>query len=450
MSEASTKNPLPPLGIDLTGLFLAPLSRTPRGIDRVELAYARRFLQHWPGECFGVLPPPWGVRIFERERAIRFLEAVEFLWREEIDPSRDDLFAQTKSELLNGGRSAAAFGMPRGLSFTEILRRYLFVIRATGFSFGQPIAKKLPRNSLYLNVGQVQIFAPWLRWLKRRQDVTGVFMIHDVTPIEHPEFHRPTIVSLHHRIVRNTAGVAGALLFPSKAAEETVVAELRKHSPRSFLSHVELLPVPDPFLGQIQPDPELDRADYFIVCGAIDPHKNHLFLLDVWKRLIARFGNSTPRLLVAGSPQVSSKPFFDALDSDARLREFVVVSSGLSTPSLRKLIMGSRALLMPSISEGFGLPIVEALAQGTPVLASDIPAHREAGLGGRVKFLSLDRQDEWVDCIERSGRQTADERRAAARSYAPKTWAQYFEGVENFLLKAAGEGLTANASSGRR
>src|SRR5690348_1996598 len=93
---AACSNMPPALAIDLRRLALAPVRFTPRGIDRVELAYARHFLNHWPGECFAVLPTMWGVRCYERERALRGIAAVEELWRETLEPSDDPVFQRTQ------------------------------------------------------------------------------------------------------------------------------------------------------------------------------------------------------------------------------------------------------------------------------------------------------------------------------------------------------------------
>jgi glycosyltransferase involved in cell wall biosynthesis len=87
---------------------------------------------------------------------------------------------------------------------------------------------------------------------------------------------------------------------------------------------------------------------------------------------------------------------------------------------------------MPSLAEGFGLPIIEALAQGTPVIASDIPAHREAGKGGQVTFLDANSEDEWLREVEQTGGSRL------SGPYAPKTWDDYFRGLASFLTSSDG------------
>ncbi len=436
---SSPSKTTPGLALDLTGLFLAPINRTPRGIDRVELAYARHFLIRWPGECWMILPPPWGVRCFERERALRFLGAVEDLWREKIDPKYDGVYARTKGLIRGDLAASRSPSKPRNMSNFRVAWRFYHLLARMGFSFGRSAARVLPPNAIYLNVGQLQVFRPWFWWLKRRPDVVSVFMTHDVTPIEHPVHHPGIVVWLHHRVVRYTAEFARALIFPSQAACESTFIELRKYRAVGPAAHVELLPVPEEFLVKIEPDPDLSDTNYFIVLGSLDPHKNHLFLLEVWQQLIAVLGTNTPKLVIVGSPQFTSGPVFKMLQGDARLRSQIIFSTGLATPSLRSLIKSAKALIMPSISEGFGLPIVEALAQGTPVIASDILAHREAGRGGEVLFLPLSDKSKWVTAVSELAAEPLSARVSRPNNYRPKTWDDYFEGIENFLARVVAE-----------
>jgi hypothetical protein len=140
------------LALDLSGLFLAPINRTPRGIDRVEVAYARHFLHQWPGECWAILPMPWGVRCYERDRALSFLAAIDDLWREKIDPDADEVYARTK-QLIRGNNDVTGFmRKPRNMSYFRIGWRFYNMIAKAGFTFGRSAARTLPTNTIYLNV----------------------------------------------------------------------------------------------------------------------------------------------------------------------------------------------------------------------------------------------------------------------------------------------------------
>jgi len=102
-------------------------------------------------------------------------------------------------------------------------------------------------------------------------------------------------------------------------------------------------------------------------------------LLNVWRRLVQRLGPSAPRLVVVGSPAHEGQQIAEQFLQASELRDHVVLVSGLGCSALRRLMTDAKAVLMPSLAEGFGLPVIEALAIGTPVLASDLLAHREVG-----------------------------------------------------------------------
>jgi glycosyltransferase involved in cell wall biosynthesis len=316
----------------------------------------------------------------------------------------------------------------------EQSRGFLQLLAATGVPIGRSVARALPKGSIYLNVGQLEVFRPILSWLHRRPDVHSVFMIHDLIPLELPDHHIPFGIRLHEAIVRNTVEFAKSLIVPSQSVADSVAAELRRHGRVDVPTHVELLPVPSEFLGPSKQDPRLADANYFIVVGALDSYKNHVLLLQIWPELAARLGSRAPKLVIAGSAGVTAQPLVEGLKDSPLLARHVIMAPGLSTQSLRSLMAGARALLMPSLAEGFGLPVVEALAQGTPVVASDIPAHREAGAGGNVTYLSPSDAAGWLSRIEALCRDA--DASLIRPPYKAKTWPEYFEGIDQFLLDA--------------
>jgi glycosyltransferase involved in cell wall biosynthesis len=425
---------IPCLVLDQSCISLAPLSNTPRGIDRVEMAYTRHFLNHWPGECVTVLPMPWGVRFYERDRALKWLRIIEDMWRETLEPSKDPAYSRAKRFLSDAEFvDDSKWSKVTPPNATQIAVKYWKAVADVGFTFGRSVSRYLPDKAVYLNVGQLEFFRPAFRWLQRRRDVVGVCMIHDVTPIELPEHHIPEGVRMHEKIVRNVAEFAKALIVPSQTARASILDEMSKYGKGNLPTHVELLPVPSAFLTPAEPDPELPHQSYFIVCGVIDAHKNHLTLLKAWEALVARHGAKAPLLVIAGSPGIMSGPAMKYLAECQSIQKHVLVSSGLSTPALRLLVRSAKVLLMPSLGEGFGLPIVEALAQGTPVIASDIPAHREAGAGGDVTYVGATDVAGWISAIEAFSK--GQHLLPGTGSYVPKTWNDYFKGIEGFLAE---------------
>ncbi len=90
-------------------------------------------------------------------------------------------------------------------------------------------------------------------------------------------------------------------------------------------------------------------------------------------------GPATPRLVLVGQRGWENEMVLDVLERSELLRDHIAEHNALPDKQVRSLIAGARAVLLPSFAEGYGLPIAEALALGTPVLCSDLPALREAG-----------------------------------------------------------------------
>src|SRR5581483_8051415 len=124
-------------------------------------------------------------------------------------------------------------------------------------------------------------------------------------------------------------------------------------------------------------------APYFVCVGTIEPRKNHLLLLNVWRRLAERLGAAAPRLVLVGQRGWENEQVIDMIERSPAVRGLVEERNDLSDAAMAKLLAGA---LAPSFGEGYGLPLVEALALGVPALASDIPAFREVA-GGVAELL---------------------------------------------------------------
>jgi glycosyltransferase involved in cell wall biosynthesis len=427
-----------PIAYDMLRLMLGPMHETPRGIDRIDFGIASALHADWPAALNGLALMPWGLRYFGRKKLAEGGEQLRTLWREHIARDDDPIYQRLKRFLADPARVPETPPLHSARWIAELqggLRLVRFMTRAGKWELGRKV-RTLPRNSLYLSIGHYGLGSPaLLSWLDDRPDIRSVFMLHDVIPLEAPELVAQSSRRLHQRALATIVKHASALIAPSEAAKQAILAELRRRGAPELPIHAVSSPVDEAFTVPAEPDPDLAARPYFVICGAIEVRKNHLLLLQVWRELVLRHGKSAPALVIIGAPGFGYDAIHSSIDHCLPLRSFVHVSIGLSTPALRTVMAGARALLMPSFAEGFGLPPIEALVLGTPVLLSDIPAHRETADGFGI-FLEPTDTPGWRRQIEAMTKDTTEylALRARIAAFRPKTWQQYMGQIQDILL----------------
>jgi glycosyltransferase involved in cell wall biosynthesis len=138
--------------------------------------------------------------------------------------------------------------------------------------------------------------------------------------------------------------------------------------------------------------------------GINKPHKNLATLVDAWRRL----GDRPPLQLVTAGPEDPRYPGVAALAQVAGAKS-VAALGHVSEGELHWLYLNATLVLFPSLYEGFGFPLAEAMAHGAAALVSDIPPLHEIG-DGVARFVPPLDASRWADGV----RTLADD--AAARS----------------------------------
>jgi glycosyltransferase involved in cell wall biosynthesis len=117
-------------------------------------------------------------------------------------------------------------------------------------------------------------------------------------------------------------------------------------------------------------------------CSTIEVRKNHHLLLRIWERLRRRLPeNLLPRLVFIGRWGWGIEPIRLWVERDWRMAPHLVVLEGITDDVLALLYRRALFTVFPSFAEGFGMPVAESLACGTPVLTGTHPALREASEG---------------------------------------------------------------------
>ena len=181
----------------------------------------------------------------------------------------------------------------------------------------------------------------------------NVYTVHDAIPLEAPDL-TPIPARRHRHLLHAIARRADRLVTVSGAAAEAIAAVLSLPSGDivNCGQSVDATPIAD----------DVAREPYLLVCGSVEPRKNIVRLLDAY-----RTSGVTLPLVIAGPDGWRA----DEIDRAIAATPGVVRIPYLSRPELAARIAGAHALLMPSLAEGFGLPVIEAMALGTPVVTSD-------------------------------------------------------------------------------
>ena len=386
--------------LDITRLLSRVLHPTPTGVDRVEMAYARgllaavpdrlRFAAVHPSGVYGRLPTP---------AVSRFLDVTEQRWREQG----------------LGEQSLRLFAAKALLSL-------------------RPRFARSGEKSLYLQPSPNNLIKPALmRAFLKRENARLVCLVHDLIPIQYPEYARPGGADLHARRMWTVASMSDGIIANSQATLDALQPWLDRagKQPLTTVAHLGT-----EARAQVTPHPS-DRP-YFVCVGTIEPRKNHLLLLHLWRAMAERRGpDAIPKLILVGRRGWENEQVIDLLERCPVLKDTVEEYAGLPDAQVQALIAGARGLLLPSFAEGYGMPVTEALALGVPVLCSDLPALREAG-GDVPLFLDPLDGPAWQRAIDDLTGPDSPERLAQMRRitgwHAP-TWPEHIAIVLALLHK---------------
>jgi glycosyltransferase involved in cell wall biosynthesis len=232
---------------------------------------------------------------------------------------------------------------------------------------------------------------PPAEWVLGRQDVVhgtnyvlpparraaGVVSVHDLSFLHYPNL--VAAASLDYReLVPHALSRAAVVLVLSQAMAAEVTEAYRV--PADRLRVVPLGVDAEWLSASSLPPVRGFPSEYLIALGTLEPRKGLDVLLRAYRELTAE-QPATPPLVLVGSAGWGPE-----LDVSGVARERVLLPGYCDARTVRGLVANAAALVYPSRYEGFGLPPLEALAAGTPVIASDLPAIREV-VGGHARLI---------------------------------------------------------------
>jgi glycosyltransferase involved in cell wall biosynthesis len=309
----------------------------------------------------------------------------------------------------------------------------------------------LTPGALFFNTGHSGLDHPGYAQKVQALRIRPVYFLHDLIPLTHPEYCREGEVAKHRQRLRTMLRTGYGVIANSQATLDDLGAYVRHHAtteplPARWVAHLGLSRLPAPNLQRPL------KAPYFVIIGTIEARKNHLLLLQVWRDLVTRLGPTAPQLVLIGQRGWECEQVVDLLERCEALRGVVHEVPHCNDAQLATWLVHAQALLFPSFAEGFGLPLVEALASGVPVLASDLPAFREVA-GDIPQYLNPLDGLGWLLAIEHyadSAHPSRQAQLARMRGFEPPTWSAHFAKVESWLEQIASDRTGAATKPPRR
>jgi glycosyltransferase involved in cell wall biosynthesis len=191
-----------------------------------------------------------------------------------------------------------------------------------------------------------------------------VITIHDLFFLQAPNRTRAEIRRDYAKLARDHAHRADAITVVSEYTARLVADELGVARER-----IHVCPLGAPRWLTLGREPNLPRDAYVLFLGTLESRKNVGCLLDAYERLLGR-GFRVPRLVLAGRATPDAGPWLARIRR-APLSGYVEHRGYVPASAREALYAGARLLVIPSLDEGFGLPALEAMSAGVPVIASN-------------------------------------------------------------------------------
>lgn len=207
----------------------------------------------------------------------------------------------------------------------------------------------------------------------RSSECPFVVTVHDLIPLRLPEYRASLPSRIQSELARRAVRSARRIIVPSRFVAGEVAGMLGVPTER-----IDIIPmgvsVPDP-----RETPALLSGPYLLHTGGFDARKNLPALIRAFAQAAPRLGHDW-RLVLVGAPHTGNRTVYPPLAPEIErsgLGDRVILTGRVSEADKQALYQHATIAIAPSSSEGFGLPILEAMARGIPVIASNRTSHPE-------------------------------------------------------------------------
>ena len=282
----------------------------------------------------------------------------------------------------------------------------------------------------------------------KNNDARIIAVIYDLIPITHPQFCDEHLVHVFRIWFEQAAGLVDGYIAISKTVKNDLSAYFSASSfdvdpKRIAYFYLGADVAEQSAYARPQLKASICKTRSYLMVSTLEPRKNHQYAVDAFTELwnqgcdidlhiVGRVGWKVDQLLerIVDHPEYGKRLF---------------MWHDLDDGELAYCYKNSKALLFPSYTEGFGLPIIEASYYGLPVLASDIPIHREVG-GASIHYFSIDDVHDLVGMVEQFEASPEALPIDSALDLTLYTWQHSAEGLVQQIKHLASQPVTIGVS----
>jgi len=222
----------------------------------------------------------------------------------------------------------------------------------------------------------------------RNRGVHIACVIYDLLPIRHPQWFNSGHAAAFERWLLFIKDHCDHAICISRTVQSELVDWMAVHAPdRLSEMKIATIKLGGDFSSKVssqasQSADNIVRAhlkgdEFILIVGTIEPRKGHSYLLDAFDHMSTGSYRAFPSLVIVGRPGWKTENLQDRIRDHALLGKKLFWFDDADDALVEALYRSCSGVILPSLAEGFGLPLAEALAYGKPVLARDIPVFRE-------------------------------------------------------------------------
>lgn len=255
-----------------------------------------------------------------------------------------------------------------------------------------------PAFDLFSPRVDVTIFPNFATWPTVKSGLRGT-TIHDLTYLYYPELVETKNLEHLRRVVPRSIKQADFIITVSEAVKAELVKEFSFSPDKCIVTHIP----PDPSYfkkntNEVHSKYKIPTKKYIYFIGNLEPRKNLPVLIEAYRQLPNEI-KAEYSLVLGGGNGWKTEKSRESIQAAQDAGENVIHIGFVDTEDTGALYQNASLFVMPSLYEGFGMPILEAFASKIPVVASDIPVLREVAADGAL-YAATDHPEEFTKAIQ--------------------------------------------------